>query len=183
MVIEFVTYNECMASTKAELRTSLKQARLGLSDGARTLKSREIVKRLQQAADWSNVKTLHYFEPLRELLEPDIRDFITGLEDKYPDLQLFIPRLIGDTWQLVSVRGGGPPDTFDVVIVPMLGFDSKTLHRIGYGGGYYDKFLATQPRTRKIGVCYEAGKIKNIPTEPYDIALDMIVSENHTYPS
>ena len=131
--------------------------------------------------DWSSVKTLHYFEPLHELFEVDIRDFITGLEDNYPDLQLCIPRLIGDTWQLVSVQGGAPPDSFDVVIVPMLGFDPKTLHRIGYGGGYYDRFLTTQPNAKKIGVCYGLGKIDTLPHELTDIALNEIITEQSTY--
>jgi 5-formyltetrahydrofolate cyclo-ligase len=170
-----------MRSDKVELRRQLRQTRLELSDGERTLKSREIVKRLKSFTDWPQIKSLHYFEPIRELMEPDIRDFITGLEDDYPDLQLFIPRLIGDTWELVSVRGGVPPAAFDTVIVPMLGFDPQTLHRIGYGGGYYDKFLATQPRARKIGVCYETGKTSGIPADPHDVSLNIVVTETKTY--
>jgi 5,10-methenyltetrahydrofolate synthetase len=63
----------------------------------------------------------------------------------------------------------------------MLGFDPKTLHRIGYGGGYYDKFLAGQPEAKKVGVCYEAGKTGQIPMESHDIALDMVVTENQVY--
>ena len=63
----------------------------------------------------------------------------------------------------------------------MLGFDPKTLHRIGYGGGYYDQFLATQPQAQKIGVCFDHGKTENIPTEPHDIPLDVIVTEENIY--
>jgi 5-formyltetrahydrofolate cyclo-ligase len=62
----------------------------------------------------------------------------------------------------------------------MLGFDAS-LHRIGYGGGYYDRFLADQPKAKKIGVCYEVSKVGKIPAEPHDVPLDFIVSESHTY--
>ncbi len=151
-----------------------------MGDGERMVKSREIIARLRDVTDWSRVKTLHYFEPIRRLLEVDTDDFITGLEDNYPDMKLFTPRLISDEWQLVAAKGAKIPSDFDVIIVPMLGFD-KNLHRIGYGGGYYDKFLATQPRAKKIGVCFEAGKVENLPAEAHDIPLGIIITEVNAY--
>jgi 5-formyltetrahydrofolate cyclo-ligase len=168
-----------MKKDKAELRTSLKRARLELTDAEHTLKSRAISEKLKEVIDWEEVKTLHYFEPLLELLEPDISSFISFLEDNYPDLALFTPRLIGENWQLVAAREDAIPENFDVVIVPMLGFDS-TLNRIGYGGGYYDKFLSEQKQSRKIGVCFALGQVEKIPTEDHDIALDLLVTETGT---
>jgi len=168
-------------TTKSELRKSLKEARLTMSDAEHTLKSRQINKRLLQATDWSRVKSLHYFEPLQELLEVDTTDFVTNLEDQYPDLQLCVPRLIEGEWQLVAARGGLLRDEFDVIIVPMLGFDPKTLQRVGYGGGYYDKFLATQPQAFKIGICFEEGKRLDLATEPHDIPLDLIITDIAIY--
>jgi 5-formyltetrahydrofolate cyclo-ligase len=170
-----------MRPTKSELRRQLRQTRLSMSDGERVLKSREIVKKLADVTDWSAVKALNYFEPIHGLLEVDIRDFITGLEDKYLDLKMSTPRLIGGTWELVTVRGNPAPDSFDIIIVPMLGFDPESLHRIGYGGGYYDKFLATQTQTQKIGVCFESGNVDQIPAEAYDIQMDRIVTESTIY--
>ncbi|HSX45697.1 MAG TPA: 5-formyltetrahydrofolate cyclo-ligase [Candidatus Saccharimonadia bacterium] len=167
-----------MVYTKAELRSRLKQARLELTDAEHTVKSRQIVERLKQAADWSQVKTLHYFEPISELLEPDISGFLTFIEDNFADIKLFTPRKIGGEWDLVAAKGGEVPKEFDAVIVPMLGFDPQTLHRIGYGGGYYDEFLSTQPHAQKIGVCFELGETANLPTEPHDIPLDKIITES-----
>ena len=169
-----------MNPTKADLRRSLKQARLELTDAEHTLQSRAVVERLKLAIDWSQVKTLHYFEPLHELLEVDTSDFITYIEDEYPDLHLSTSRKIENVWELIGVRGDKPSHKFDVIIVPMLGFD-KDLQRIGYGGGYYDKFLASQPQARKIGVCFAQGKLEKIPTEPHDISLSMIVTDKRTY--
>lgn len=167
--------------TKAKLRAQLKQARLGLSDAECTLKSRAINKRLKKLVDWPAVSAVHYFEPLRQLMEVDLSDLITYLEDNHSGIQLAAPHLINGAWQMVSAKSKKPPKSFDIILVPMLGFDPETLHRIGYGGGYYDKFLATQPKARKIGVCYEAGKTAGIPVEPHDVPLDTVVTEKNTY--
>jgi 5-formyltetrahydrofolate cyclo-ligase len=169
-----------MQLTKLELRQKLKQTRLEMTDAERTVKSREIVRRLKSEIDWVKVKSVHYFEPIKQLVEVDISSLITYLEDTYPDLKLFTPRLIGGNWELIAAKGGEVPSKFDVVIVPMLGFDSR-LHRIGYGGGYYDKFLAGQAQAQKIGVCFDNGKTDYIPDEPHDVSLSMIITETDAY--
>jgi 5-formyltetrahydrofolate cyclo-ligase len=169
-----------MKVEKAALRAHLKQLRLEMTDAERTLKSRTIVEHLKKVTDWSDVKTLHYFEPIKRLMEPDISGLITYLEDNYPNLKMFTPRKIGKEWDLISVRGGEAPDKFDVILVPMLGFDDK-LNRIGYGGGYYDRLLATQPGAQKIGVCIENGKVGQVPTEDHDVRLDSVVTEAQIY--
>lgn len=68
----------------------------------------------------------------------------------------------------------------DIVILPLLGFDSK-LCRIGYGGGFYDRTLAGNSKVIKIGVAFEFMKVDCIPTDNYDIALDYVVTETHIY--
>jgi len=169
-----------MKQAKSELRQALKKVRLEMLPEYHQHASTAIVGRLKELIDWPAVETVHYFEPIRELLEVDISPLVTFLEDNYPQIQLFAPRLIGGVWQMVSIKDKPAPASFDVIIVPMLGFDME-LNRIGYGGGYYDKFLAAQPRSKKIGVCFETGKTARIPTEPYDIALDTVVTELAVY--
>ena len=110
----------------------------------------------------------------------NINDFIIYIEDKYPHLKVSTARKIEGSWQLIGVRGDEPVSKFDAILVPMLGFDS-TLHRIGFGGGYYDRFLAGQKQAIKIGICFELGKTAEIPTEPHDIPLDIIISELQIY--
>jgi 5,10-methenyltetrahydrofolate synthetase len=167
--------------TKSELRQTLRKIRLEMPDEYYQLTCAAIVKRLKDLVDWSAVETVHYFEPIHELLEVDISSLVTNLEDNYPDIQLFAPRLIGGVWQMVSIKNEPAPASFDVIIVPMLGFDPTTLHRIGYGGGYYDKFLVSQPKAKKIGVCFESGKTASIPVESDDVSLDIIVTEVSVY--
>lgn len=68
-------------------------------------------------------------------------------------------------------------DKLDLVIVPGIVFDEKG-HRIGYGYGYYDRFLKTLRKdTLIIGLAYEFQIIKDIPAEKHDIKVDMVVSE------
>ena len=59
----------------------------------------------------------------------------------------------------------------------MLAFDSDG-HRLGYGGGYYDRTLAGLPNARAIGVAYAGQEVLSLPREPHDHPLDMIVTEN-----
>ena len=64
----------------------------------------------------------------------------------------------------------------DLVLVPGIVFD-KEGHRIGYGFGYYDKFLKKVPKAIKIGLAFDFQIIDKIPTEIHDVLVDMIVSE------
>jgi 5-formyltetrahydrofolate cyclo-ligase len=171
-----------MATDKNELRSRLKKARMALAAGERQAKSAIIADRLGQLTDWSHITSLHCFEPIARLNEVNVSDFILALCSEQPNLKIYTSHQIDNIWRVVEWHDGLPfaGSAFDVIIVPMLGFDEE-LHRIGYGGGYYDRFLATQPTAKKIGVCFEAGKLEQIPVEPHDIPLDIIITEKHTY--
>lgn len=70
-------------------------------------------------------------------------------------------------------------DSISTIIVPCVGFDEKG-YRIGYGGGYYDRFLANI-NALKIGVCYEKTKVDQVDIDQHDIKLDMIITEENIY--
>ncbi|MCH9628118.1 MAG: 5-formyltetrahydrofolate cyclo-ligase [Chlamydiales bacterium] len=61
-------------------------------------------------------------------------------------------------------------EEIEVVLVPALGFDQKK-HRIGYGKGYYDRFLSTLPACPTIGVGFHEQLIERLPTEATDHSL------------
>lgn len=63
---------------------------------------------------------------------------------------------------------------YDLIIVAGLAFDLQG-YRVGYGGGYYDTFLATQPKTQKVGVCFPFQLVDELPTEAHDIRLDAVI--------
>ena len=70
-------------------------------------------------------------------------------------------------------------DKIDTVIVPGLAFDRKG-HRLGYGGGYYDKFLKDISAT-KIALGFEFQVVDEIPTTRDDEKIDVLVTEENTY--
>jgi 5,10-methenyltetrahydrofolate synthetase len=65
----------------------------------------------------------------------------------------------------------------DFVVVPGLAFD-RNRYRLGYGGGYYDNFLMTQPKAQKVGIFYPFQEVVQVPKEAHDVQLDeMVVGE------
>lgn len=66
---------------------------------------------------------------------------------------------------------------YDLIVVPTLAYDT-TNNRLGYGKGFYDRFLATQPHARKIGLSYSFNKVDELPTDKYDIPLYIVITEN-----
>ncbi|AQU88959.1 5-formyltetrahydrofolate cyclo-ligase [Komagataeibacter nataicola] len=70
----------------------------------------------------------------------------------------------------------GPIVQPDVVCVPLLAFDRRGM-RLGYGGGYYDRTLASLPAARAVGFGFSFQEVACIPTGRYDVALPAIVTE------
>lgn len=68
------------------------------------------------------------------------------------------------------------PDAIDVLIIPLVAFD-KCNHRIGYGGGFYDRYLQGYKGV-KIGIAFSMQEVECISVEEHDIPLDIIINEN-----
>ncbi len=69
------------------------------------------------------------------------------------------------------------------LIIPMLAFDSN-LNRLGYGGGFYDRFIKKIERQTiciKIGLALSCQKIKKVPVDKYDKKMDFIITEKRIY--
>jgi len=73
---------------------------------------------------------------------------------------------------------GWPRAVPDVLLVPLLAFDAKG-HRLGYGGGFYDRTLALLD-VPAIGIAYAGQEISSIPHQPHDRTLDMVLTEQGT---
>jgi 5-formyltetrahydrofolate cyclo-ligase len=133
--------------------------------------------------------------------EVDLTEFIRVM---VKNSKIYLPRVnhaarmdfvqIGEDWEsyldrgerkmLQPVDGYGEsfvvPDSGEIyVITPGLAFD-KDGQRLGRGGGYYDRFLATpelRQRSIKIAVCWSMQIVQCVPTDNYDIAVDMLCFE------
>ena len=127
--------------------------------------------------------------------EIDLSDFI--LEMLKCGVKIVAPRWNGETYELAKVKSlsdadlrRGPmnilepaeadivkPAKVEVWIIPGLAF-TKDGKRLGYGGGWYDRLLASASKSaRKIGVAHEFQFVENLPHEPHDIQMDGIVTD------
>jgi 5-formyltetrahydrofolate cyclo-ligase len=87
--------------------------------------------------------------------------------------------LVPSTFGVPEPVGNEIPATsgdVDLIILPMLGFD-RTGRRIGYGAGYYDRFLAKNQKLRKIGIAFACQEYENLPADEHDITMDSIITE------
>jgi len=67
----------------------------------------------------------------------------------------------------------------DILLVPLVSFDGK-LNRLGYGGGFYDRYIEKIEKVKKvtkIGLAFSYQKIKKVPTNKFDKKLDFIITE------
>ena len=71
------------------------------------------------------------------------------------------------------------PDELDLVLVPGIAFDKRG-YRLGYGGGFYDAFLA-QTKSVKVGLAFDFQIVDLLPTREEDERVDLIVSEKTVY--
>ncbi|ORU91679.1 MAG: 5-formyltetrahydrofolate cyclo-ligase [Cycloclasticus sp. symbiont of Bathymodiolus heckerae] len=75
-----------------------------------------------------------------------------------------------------------PPKLLSTILIPLVGFDREG-HRLGMGGGYYDRTLnfmlqkSCQKKPLLIGVGYSLQKVNHIQAQPWDVPLDAIVTE------
>jgi 5-formyltetrahydrofolate cyclo-ligase len=77
--------------------------------------------------------------------------------------------------------------TLDLLLVPLVGFDANC-NRLGMGGGYYDRTLSYLAhrlhwrRPRLIGIAHECQRVAELPVRPWDVHLDLVVTECQVYP-
>ena len=67
-----------------------------------------------------------------------------------------------------------------MMVMPGVAFDKEN-HRVGYGGGFYDRFLEKHPQVRRVAVAFEFQMLPEVPTEPTDISPEIIVTEKSAY--
>lgn len=70
------------------------------------------------------------------------------------------------------------PEQLDLIIVPAVAYDKKG-YRIGYGGGYYDRFLSSLNKDiATIGIAFDVQIIEKVSVQPFDIPVDMVITES-----
>lgn len=185
-----------MSFDKPTLRAAI-HARLRQSTpDERNVWSVKIRRHLVNSADWLNARTVMLFAALR--YEPDLLPLMSLAHGKrlvFPALEhdQIIPREVTGHDDFVHSPSGirepaaercpvVPASEIDLVLVPGLAF-SRDGTRLGRGKGYYDRFLASLPGdTVLCGVCFGCQVIDSIPSEPHDVPVPVLVSEEGRFP-
>lgn len=183
---------------KSELRKLYIEKRKSLTVLALSEKSGRIANRFFDNVDLSGVSVLHTFIPIRKFSEIDTSMIYYRIWRDKPSIVTAAPRLVGATGDIESVRfdqntvwaenswgirepAGGEvieARSVDLVVVPLLCFDEAG-HRVGYGKGIYDRFLAEcRPDCRKVGVSYFPPVEAIDDVNATDVRLDICVTPN-----
>jgi 5-formyltetrahydrofolate cyclo-ligase len=156
--------------TKEDIRKRLRAEREALTPKEVEAKSQAIVARLLKRFDWSQITSVHCYQSIPKFNEVQTQSLWREILAMNPKIQIYTPSQ--------DVEGL----SFDLVIVPMVAFDDS-LHRLGFGGGFYDRFLATQPQTKKVGLAYELSHVEQLPVQEHDVAMHMVITETEVYQS
>lgn len=186
-----------MNISKPELRDMLKAKRSKLSVEETEKYSQMIVNRCIALIPWERTRSIHMYLPIESRREVGTWQLLNyALQTKHPDMLVAVPVMKGrkmisfqldktTKWQNnplgipepVSAKELADTYKFDVIIVPLIGFDLFG-HRLGNGGGHYDRFLAQQKAAMTIGLGYEMCLINPaIQTESHDKSLKYVITE------
>ena len=187
---------EEIARWRKNTRQQMLQKRLALSTKDRLFMGRKIILGLDEVIGNIPDKIVSVYWPFQG--EPNLLEWMESiiLRGAQVALPLVIEKhkpLIFRTWAPgqklqkgiwdISVPVDGKPVTPDIVIAPLVAFDNN-LYRLGFGGGFFDRTLANlSVKPLLIGVGYEMTKIPTIFPQPYDVPMDLIVTEHQIHQS
>ena len=183
--------------TKQQLREKYLQQRKSLSKTTLAEISKNITTSLSSYFDFSTKYAVHCYLSIQKQNEIDTSGIIENLSKA--NVKIAISKSNFDTMQLDNywlredtrlelnkvgvpepINGEKAENKYDLIITPLLIFD-KEGYRIGYGKGFYDRFLATIPNTIKVGLCCFEPVDKIPDTDKLDIALDFCITPQSVY--
>jgi 5-formyltetrahydrofolate cyclo-ligase len=184
--------------TKNDLRKQFKERRRALTALEVAEQSKAIAQRFFSFFDVSAMSAIHSFLPISQQNEVDTLCIINTIQDQYPQTQIVVPRVIPNTndlehyvWQpdmaLTQNQWNiSEPNSiihyplsiihYSLVLVPLLAYD-QIGNRVGYGKGYYDRFLSQCPSSvKKVGVSFFDPVAPILDVSLQDIRLDYCIT-------
>jgi 5-formyltetrahydrofolate cyclo-ligase len=187
--------------TKSELRKTFLAKRQMLSPAEHETLSANIVAEFFNDFDPAAVSVLHCYIPIERFAEVDTRPIFQRLWSEYPQIATVVPRVNHEIEEIESLRYGSDtelteskwqigeplhderiePGEIDIVLVPLVCCDLNG-HRIGYGRGYYDRFLRkTRSDCRKIGLSIFPPVERIDDSHEGDVRLDRCITPEQVY--
>ena len=173
---------------KLQLRRSIRERKRAMTEEEIVSRSQKLGELFAACEYYRNAKTIYFYLPYNQevrtvpMLEQALRD----------GKKVAVPKCYGSEMEfiylddLTKVEKGysnipepiedGPiaRDKSALVLMPGLAFDPQG-HRIGYGGGFYDKYLSAEPGHPTLALCYEFQMLPHLETEVHDIPVDTVI--------
>ena len=172
---------------KKELRSKVREKKRAMTEVQIVSASQRLGDLFRTHPLYQNAKTIYGYLPYNQevrtvpMLEQAIRD----------GKRVAVPKVMGEEMKFFYVEDlncppgycnipeptGSEPEADDptaLVLMPGLAFDRQG-HRIGYGGGFYDKFLTAEPNHPTLALCYEFQMVDHLETEEFDVPVDVVL--------
>ena len=173
---------------KKALRSKIREQKRAMTPAQIEEASSKLGEMFLKTELYRNAKTIYGYLPYNQevrtvpMLEQALADGKQVAVPKvYDDEMRFI--YLTDLNQVAKGYAGIPEPIADepvaedptaLVLMPGLAFDREG-HRIGYGGGFYDKFLAAEPNHPTMALCYAFQMVDELPTEEFDVPVDLVL--------
>lgn len=178
--------------TKKELRKTILALRRNLTAEEAAGRSRIICGRVAEQNIFRECHNICLYMPVNNEVDVTLLFDAAWSQGK----SVWLPRVSGSEMQFCAYDRSTPvlvgpyhikePDSFvrlvpddrTLIIMPGAVFSEKR-DRIGYGGGYYDRYLEQNPMCHSIAVCYDFQIVKNVPAEAHDRKPELVVSDRN----
>ena len=173
---------------KKELRAKIRQQKRAMTEEQIVQASARLGELFVQSKQYQQAKTIYGYLPYNQ----EVRT-VPMLEQALKDgKKVAVPKCYGDEMRFIYMEdlslvesgyAGIPEPVADepvaddktaLVLMPGMAF-TKNGDRMGYGGGFYDKFLAAEPDHPTVALCYDFQMVESLPTEEYDIPVDCVL--------
>lgn len=173
---------------KKELRRQIREKKRAMTEEQIVSASARLGELFAASRQYAEAKTIYGYLPYNQ----EVRT-VPMLERALADgKRVAVPKVYGDDMKFIYITDmsriekgyAGIPEPVDdgpvaddptaLVLMPGLAFDPQG-HRIGYGGGFYDRFLAQEPNHPTVALCYEFQMLPKLETEEFDIPVDCVL--------
>ena len=173
---------------KAALRRMIREQKRAMTEAEIESRSAQLGELFAQSKLYLEAETIYGYLPYNQ----EVRT-VPMLERALKDgKKVAVPKVYGDTMKFIYLEdlsqvekgyAGIPEPMADapvaedptaLVLMPGLAF-TKGGDRMGYGGGFYDRFLAEEPSHPTLALCYAFQMVEQLPTEEYDIPVDLVL--------
>ena len=173
---------------KQQLRQAIRQRKRAMTQEEIEDRSRSLCEKFLNSDNYRRCTCLYGYLPYNQ----EVRTWPILHQALADGKQVAVPKVYGDEMKFIYLTdltqvaagyAGIPEPIADgpvaeqqdaLVLMPGLAFDPQG-HRIGYGGGFYDKFLSREPKHPTVALCYEFQMVDHLETEQFDIPVNTVI--------